>query len=202
MRIIRSFNNFKRNKINEELTPMAGEIKGNPDMDENEIEHEEDTHEEDDITDYKSDDDMNFDEEELEGGYSIGDEDIDDDIDAEDVENKIADEQEMDLDNGDEEEGDEYIGQKLMNELGDMLDAPVINNSVSYAGKTINFYSETEKFHVDNKQFDTPQEVYDYLMSEEPSSDDILNKSEVETEEESIEESKSYRAKALRRKKK
>lgn len=184
MRIIRSFNNFKRNKINEELTPMSGEIESNPNMDE--IEHEED--------------DINFDEEELEGGYSIGDDDIDDDIDSEDIENKIADDQEISL-NSEEEEGDEYIGQKLMSELGDMLDAPIINNSVSYAGKTINFYSETEKFHVDNKQFDTPQEVYDYLMSEEPSSDDILNKSEVEAEEEFVEESKSYRAKALRRKK-
>jgi len=191
MKIIRNFNQFKQNKLNEELTPFAGEIDNQvtPNIEqEEEIEHE-------------SDDD--FDEEEIsDDGYTISDDNLD--IDADEEENRLADEQELDFhgkhEDEEEEGGDEYIGQRLMNELGDMLDAPVINNTITYEGRKINFFSETEKFHIDNKQFDTPQEVYDYLMGEgeQPSSDVIDTHTELE--EPIVEESKSYRAKALRRK--
>ena len=134
-------------------------------------------------------------------GYTISDDNLD--IDADEDENRLADEQELDFHGkheDEEEEGDEYIGQRLMNELGDMLDAPVVNNTITYEGRKINFFSETEKFHIDNKQFDTPQEVYDYLMGEgEQPSSDVIN-THTELEEPIVEESKSYRAKALRRK--
>ena len=58
---------------------------------------------------------------------------------------------------------DEYIGTKLMKELADELGTEIVDNKIEYEGKTINFYSETEKFHIDNKKFSTVEEVVDYL---------------------------------------
>lgn len=58
---------------------------------------------------------------------------------------------------------DEYIGTKLMDELASMLGVDIIDNTIKYKGKVINFYSETEKFNVNGRGFDTPQEVYDFL---------------------------------------
>ena len=49
---------------------------------------------------------------------------------------------------------------QLANELGTEVDS---DSSINYEGKKINFYSETEKFHVDNKKFSTVEEVVDYL---------------------------------------
>jgi len=62
-----------------------------------------------------------------------------------------------------EEEDDEYIGTRLMKELADKLGTEVIDNKIVYDGKTINFYSETEKFHIGNKKFATPDEVINFL---------------------------------------
>jgi len=63
-----------------------------------------------------------------------------------------------------EEEGGEYQGQMLLNQLASELGTEVDEDgSVNYEGKKINFYSETEKFHVDNKKFSTVEEVVDYL---------------------------------------
>lgn len=65
-----------------------------------------------------------------------------------------------------EEEGGEYQGQILLNQLANELGTEVdADGSINYEGKKINFYSETEKFHVDNKKFSTPEEVVDYLGS-------------------------------------
>ncbi len=64
---------------------------------------------------------------------------------------------------GDEEEGHQYIGSKMLAELADKLGTKVVNNSVEYNGKVINFFSETEKYHVDKKKFSTSDEVVEYL---------------------------------------
>lgn len=65
-----------------------------------------------------------------------------------------------------EEEGGEYQGQILLNQLANELGTEVeADGSINYEGKKINFYSETEKFHVDNKKFSTPEEVVAYLGS-------------------------------------
>ena len=86
------------------------------------------------------------------------------------------------------QEGSEYIGEvkmrELLNTLGD--EAKMENNSISYNGKTINFYSETEKFHVGNKKFTTVEEVVNFLNKEQ-----VQNKKEDRMDPEF--EAKSYR---------
>ena len=62
-----------------------------------------------------------------------------------------------------EEEGHEYEGNKLMSELAQKLGTEITNNSIDYNGKKINFFSETESFHVDKKKFKTIDEVLAYL---------------------------------------
>lgn len=63
-----------------------------------------------------------------------------------------------------EEEGGEYQGQMLLNQLANELGTEVDEDgSINYEGKKINFYSETEKFHVDNKKFSTAEEVVNYI---------------------------------------
>lgn len=62
-----------------------------------------------------------------------------------------------------EGEGHEYKGTLLMKELADRLGSKVVNNSIDYNGKKINYFSETEAFHVDKMKFETVDEVVDYL---------------------------------------
>lgn len=62
-----------------------------------------------------------------------------------------------------EEEGDEYEGTLLLKELAKRLGSEVINNSIDYNGQKINYYSETEAFHVGKMKFETVDEVVDYL---------------------------------------
>lgn len=77
------------------------------------------------------------------------------------------------------EEEDEYNGQILMSELSSKLGVPIeTDGSINYKGKKINFYSETENFHIDNKKFKTIDEVISFLE---------LNDDEVTSE------SKSYK---------
>jgi hypothetical protein len=70
-----------------------------------------------------------------------------------------------------EEEGGEYEGTVKLKQLSEMLGVPVQNNEINYNGHTINFYSETEKLHVDEKdpkkrkKFDNPEQVMEYLKS-------------------------------------
>jgi len=61
------------------------------------------------------------------------------------------------------EEDGTYIGTQMLQDLADALGTEVMDNAVQYEGKTINFYSETEKFHVDRKKFATVEEVVNYL---------------------------------------
>ena len=85
-----------------------------------------------------------------------------------------------------EEEGGEYQGQILLNQLANELGTEVdTDGSINYEGKKINFYSETEKFHVDNKKFSTAEEVVNYLGSAPMTSD--------EEDEIGAFESKSYK---------
>lgn len=109
-----------------------------------------------------------------------------------------------------EEEGGEYIGQKMMQELADSLDVQIeTDGSIIYNDKKINFFSETEKFHVDKKKFSTIDEVLNYLKSSEDSnSDNELEKGEdfseeiidgLENELEDKFESKSYKQQRLKK---
>jgi hypothetical protein len=85
-----------------------------------------------------------------------------------------------------EEEGGEYMGQKMMADLASELGTEIGNDgSINYNGKKVNFYSETEMFHVDKKKFKTPEEVVSYLDSVSPE----------ETEEPSFEETEGDLAK-------
>jgi hypothetical protein len=82
-----------------------------------------------------------------------------------------------------EEEGGEYQGQMLLNQLANELGTEVeADGSINYEGKKINFYSETEKFHVDNKKFSTAEEVVDYLGgSNEPTENSHSHEHEEES---------------------
>jgi hypothetical protein len=115
-----------------------------------------------------------------------------------------------------EEEGGEYQGQMLLNQLANELGTEVdADGSINYEGKKINFYSETEKFHVDNKKFSTVEEVVNYLggsnedtenahtheHDEEPSFDETegdLARRDLEDEMGAY-ESKSYRHTRLKK---
>jgi hypothetical protein len=115
-----------------------------------------------------------------------------------------------------EEEGGEYQGQILLNQLANELGTEVeADGSINYEGKKINFFSETEKFHVDNKKFSTAEEVVAYLGSsneapehththeheEEPSFDETegdLARRDLEDEIGAF-ESKSYRHTRLKK---
>lgn len=87
-----------------------------------------------------------------------------------------------------EEEGGEYQGQYLLNQLANELGTEVeADGSINYEGKKINFYSETEKFHVDNKKFSTAEEVIDYLGGSNEAPEHVHD-DEVLEEEPSFEE--------------
>lgn len=96
---------------------------------------------------------------ELDNEMEIGQEEqFDDDLidDEINIDNQIDDEPE-------EEEGREYEGTKLMKDLAAKLGSEIVNNSIQYNGKKINFFSETESFHIDKKKFKTIDEVLNYL---------------------------------------
>lgn len=89
------------------------------------------------------------------------------------------------------EEGSEYEGTKKMNQLAEMLGTEVVENKIEYQGKTINFFSETNKFHIGKEKFETPQEVVEYLQSQdvEESSPEVVDEEEMEME---LQESRRY----------
>jgi hypothetical protein len=110
-------------------------------------------------------------------------------------------------DEGEEEEGNQYIGNKMLRELASKLGAEVVDNSVMYDGKKINFFSETEMYHVDRQKFKTVEEVVNYLQgsstqdeapvrSEDPYQSALKNDDEMvedEIEEPMMMEKRSYR---------
>lgn len=89
-----------------------------------------------------------------------------------DIEDHVEDNMEDDMDQ-DEEESGQYIGNKLMNELANKLGTKVVNNSIDYEGKKINYYSETEAFHIGNNKFATVSEVLDFLNQDDSSQEEI-----------------------------
>ena len=124
MKLVRKFNDFVKNRINENIEPIENPTEKTP---------------------------------ELEAG-------IDATLDAEAKDqSNLIDEPEA---NWEEEESGEYQGTKLMKELAEMLGAEVTNNEIDYNGHKINYFSETEAFHVDRKKFDNIEEVVAYLQGE------------------------------------
>ena len=101
---------------------------------------------------------------------------------------------------GEEEEEGGYIGQKMMAELANKLGTEVVDGAIEYNGQKINFYSETEMFHIGKKKFKTPDEVVAYLEmngdegehKHEPSKEDMDELMAAHDEEEKF-ESKSYK---------
>jgi hypothetical protein len=94
------------------------------------------------------------------------------------------------IDYTEEEESDDvYFGKKMMDELAEALGTEVVNNVIEYNGKKINFYSETEKFHVDKKKFSTVEEVLDYLGEGEPSMETEMMEDEEEKAKRQIDNS-------------
>jgi hypothetical protein len=70
-------------------------------------------------------------------------------------------------DGSEEEESDEYYGTVEMKKLAQMLGTEVINNEIEFNGQKINFYSETEMFHIGKNKFKTAKEVIDFLKPNE-----------------------------------
>jgi hypothetical protein len=66
---------------------------------------------------------------------------------------------------------DEFVGtrktKELLTELGP--EAKLENGTIYYDGKEINFYSETEKFHIGRKRFDDVKDVLNFLGVKEDS---------------------------------
>lgn len=103
-------------------------------------------------------------------GYSEEDEDNYSKYEEDDDELEYKNQSDMDFE-GEEEEGHEYQGSVLMRELADKLGVEVINNKIEYNGQEINYYSETEKFHIGKSKFDTIEEVLDFVGQSDVVSD-------------------------------
>ena len=105
--------------------------------------------------DFSDDEDFSEEEDEFPGGEW-----------SEESELRDPDEDYLFSGEGEEEEGEEsgeYKGESEMKRLANLLGTDVVNNQIEFEGKKINYYSETEKFHVGKKKFKTPEEVIDYL---------------------------------------
>jgi hypothetical protein len=141
--------------------------------------------------------DENIDEEE-DLGFATHDGSFDgDDSDFDEMDDEISNSRELPIeveeDNfGEEEEEGGDIYSAKMNQLAQVLGTEVTDkNTIEYDDKQIIFPSETEMFHVDNKKFKTVEEVANYLEGS--------TKVENEVEEMELQESKSYRAKRLKK---
>jgi hypothetical protein len=96
------------------------------------------------------------------GEEELGEEDFDED-DTDDLGEDEFDQENNEDEFEEEEEGHEYEGTKKLKELANKLGAEVVNNQIDYNGQKINYYSETEKFHIGKNKFSTVQEVLDFL---------------------------------------
>lgn len=154
---IKKYNQFVKTKVNEDIDLPEDTINGNP-----ELASEEDVEME--VNDMDDSDDMG----------------ITGENEYQEIENATEEEEEM------EEEGGAYIGQKMIQDLADALDVqPDADGSVTYNGKKINFYSETEKFHVDKKKFSSVEEVVNYLNGdvESTATPEDIRRDELEAED-------------------
>jgi len=95
------------------------------------------------------------------------------------------------VDETEEEEEDKYG--KMLKDLAKSLGTEVVKDDksgalcVKYEGKTINVYSEDDKYHVDKKKFTTVDEVVSYLNGGKPMSKQEFN-NEVEDMEDDLED--------------
>ena len=131
MKIVRKFNDFVKNRINEDVDPIETPNEESPGIKATENAEEDD-------------------------------------------QSNLIDDPEEDFEEGEEESG-EYEGTRLMNELAEMLGTEVVNNEINYDGHKINYFSETDSFHVDKnkKKFGTSDEVLEYLKGTTDRKSDI-----------------------------
>ncbi len=120
---------------------------------EEELGEEDFDHTDDDDEEFSTEREEEFEETPEDIVREIGedDEEYDDDDDDDDFEVE------------EEEEGHEYKGNLLMQQLADALGEEVVNNQINYNGQKINYYSETEKFHIGREKFETIEEIMDFL---------------------------------------
>jgi hypothetical protein len=197
MKVLKNFDDFvRKNRLNENLEEENNnrnsysprELEDDEDFDGDDFDDEEFDGDDFDDEDFDGDD---FDDEELDGddldGDDLDDEDLDgDDLDGDDLDDEDLDGDDLDDDDDDdddddledemgtEEEEGEYKGNLMMKELADLLDTEVTEeNEIVYNGHKINFFSETEMFHVGKKTFETPEEVAEYVQSSEV--EDVTN---------------------------
>ncbi len=91
----------------------------------------------------------------------------------------------------------EYIGTKKIKELLSKLgkEARMENGTIYYNDKEINFYSETEKFHIDKNKFDDVNDVLNYLKVKEDKLDNEFDEMDPELEAKSYRYSRKNRLK-------
>ena len=89
-------------------------------------------------------------------------------LEDDDASNIVDSEEDLGVDDyEEEEESGEYQGTVLMKKLSDMLGVEFTNNEIDYNGQKINYYSETEMFHIGKNKFKTPEEVVEFLEPKE-----------------------------------
>lgn len=64
---------------------------------------------------------------------------------------------------GEEEEAGDYHGSAGMKKIAAALGEELHGNEIVHDGHKINFFSETEMYHIDRKKFKTPEEVIDFM---------------------------------------
>ena len=62
-----------------------------------------------------------------------------------------------------EEEAGDYHGSVGMKKIAQALGEEMQGNEIMHDGHKINFFSETEMYHIDKKKFKTPEEVIKYM---------------------------------------
>jgi hypothetical protein len=179
---LKKFNQFIKENLDREFDDMPGaDVTSDDNYDSVEDfkrELGDDELKEDDYVLSDEDDDEYHDEEsdELEPVDYDGEDDELEPVDYDEEDDNLADvtTDEFDgvdsLSSGDEyeeEEAHEYKGTILMKELADKLGEKVIDNQIHYGDKVINYYSETEKFHIGKQKFNTVEEVLDFLSPRE-----------------------------------
>ena len=152
MRIIKNYEQYikENKKVNEDIEEFD-------DVPENEMDSD------DPLNQGIEEETPEFTDEMPEGDLPPTEIDIDEEVPT--IENEFEEEGEG------EEEGHQYKGNQMIAKLADILGTEPTGNSIEYNGKRINFFSETEMYHVDRKKFATAEEVAEYLNStgEQPS---------------------------------
>ena len=92
-------------------------------------------------------------------------------------------EPEMGFEGEEEEEAGDYHGSVGMKKIAKALGVEFQGNEIMHDGHKINFFSETEMYHIDRKKFKSAEEVIDFM------------KNHVHGKEEHTIESKKYRRK-------